>query len=708
VTFCFRDKHAAIGQALRAWLCISLLFAGLGLGAARERVQAASSVVLRYHIDRSAVPDWVTLRALTLRFDVDAADTVRAWGDGEPLNVDHDRRWGKAVVTTEATDLVLALEGESLDPSTVGSFHKATLRDDKLWAFSLTFDDGQLSVYQYAYPELSRYGYRAGVAVIGMWLDRDDGPAYGYCRPDQLQELLDAGWSIFNHSYNHYAAESNISFRDAQLCQQAIENRLNGYKATVFTAPHTSSLWQEIIDSNTEALGLYLLQLRSDTGETLLPVDAPVGLDNRAFHLGRADIKNWSKNGYNYFDQAHGRAMTGEQHHVWLSLHGHSALYDQDWCAVSDAASYLYYTYGEGGTDEVWVAPADEVFHYLVTRSYASVTRVDGDIQPPGAPHPDEWITYRQGSNGYAGWTDTHIQAWYPSRNNGKEGQMVLWTGASDRSSILMRAELTPPVEGARVVRATLSVYELSYSNNSSVDIALYPLLTPWAESEATWYRATNSAAWNTPGARAPGRDRAPYMEDGLHEGGCSSAPRWYLYDITKSAQRWAADASQNWGIMLEGPDEVSKGLYLASSEFPDLSLRPVIRVLWRWPDATPTPTPGPGRIQGLVWVDSNGNALREEGEAALSGAAVELWNEQEDSQGQRTSDMLGAFTFDNLTPGTYTIAQYPVPGYTLTTASVFTVTVSPSVDSQVAFGNRAMPTAQPGRILLPVVAVHP
>jgi hypothetical protein len=79
---------------------------------------------------------------------------------------------------------------------TVGSFQKAALLDDKLWAFSLTFDDGQLSVYQNAYPELSRYGYRAGVAVIGLWLDRNDGPTYGYCRAQELQELLDSGWSV--------------------------------------------------------------------------------------------------------------------------------------------------------------------------------------------------------------------------------------------------------------------------------------------------------------------------------------------------------------------------------------------------------------------------------------------------------------------------------------------------------------------------------
>jgi hypothetical protein len=509
----------------------------------------------------------------------------------------------------------------------------------------------------------------------------------------------------------HYSAESDISFRDAMLCQQAIREHLNGYQATVFTAPHVSPLWESIIDSNTDALGLYLLQLRSDTGETLLPVDAPVVLGSGAFHLGRADIKNWSKAGYNYFDQAHSLTMTGQQHPIWLSLHGHSVLYDQDWCGVSDAISYLYYTYGAAGTDEVWVAPADEVFHYLVTRSFASVTRVDGEIQEPGyITHPDEWITYRQGLNGYAGWTDTHIQMWYPSRNNGSQGQLVFWSGASDRSSVLLRAELAPPVAGARVVKATLSLHELSYSNNSSVNIALYPLLKLWSESEATWNRATSGVSWTSPGARAPGVDRAYYVEDGLHEGGCSSAPRWYLYDVTASAQRWAADPSQNFGVMLEGPDEVSKGLYLAGSEFPDQSLRPTLRVLWRWPEPDPTPTPTPtlvpGGIQGVIWVDGNGNAQRDVGEPALSDATVELWDVEDRSQGRRQSDVVGRFAFENLTPGSYTIAQYPMPGYALTTAGVLGVTVSSSIDSQVAFGNRAVPTIQPGRILLPIVAV--
>jgi hypothetical protein len=611
------------------------------------------------------------------------------------------------VVTTGATEVVLALEGESLDPSSVGAFQKATLRDDKLWAFSLTFDDGQFSVYQYAYPELSRYGYRAGVAVIGLWLDRDDGPTWGYCRSDELLELLGAGWSIFNHSYNHYAAESNISLNDAMLCQQAIERELDGYRATVFTAPHVSPLWQEVIDNNTETLGLYLLQLRADTGETLLPVDAPVLLGDGAFHLGRADIKNWSKDGYNYFDQAHGLAMTGEQQHVWLSLHGHNVLYDQDWCAVSDAASYLYYTYGAGGSDEVWVAPADEVFHYLVTRSYAAVSQVDvGDQGPGRALQSEAWITYRQGYQGYAGWTDTHVQVWYPSQNNGKQGQMVLWGSLADRSSLLVRAELTPPVAGAQVVQATLSLYELSYSNNGSIDISVYPLLVPWGESEATWYRATNDVWWHASGARAPGLDREQYAEDGLHEGGCGSAPRWYLVDLTESAQRWAAEPDQNFGVMLEGSDEVSKGIYLASSEYPDQSLRPALRVLWRWPEPEPTATPQPGWLRGAIWEDSNGNALRDDGEVALGGATVEMWDASEYSQGRRQSDALGEFMFENLEPGTYTIAQYPLPGYTLTTSAVFSVTISSHLESEVAFGNRAMPTAQPGPIFLPILVV--
>jgi hypothetical protein len=694
----------SIRQVLRSILCIVLLSAAAGMWGVRVQVRASSPLLLHYLIDRSAVPDWVTYRDLTLRFDVGDAEMVRAWGDGEPLNVDHDRRWGNAIVTTGASDVVLSLQGDDLDPSAVGDVVVAKLRDDKLWAFSLTFDDGQLSVYQYAYPELSRYGYRAGVAAIGLWLDRDDGPSYGYCRSDELQELINGGWSIFNHSYNHYAAESDISFGDAMQCQQAIESNLNGYRATVFTAPHVSSLWQDVIDNNTEALGLYLLQLRSDTGATLLPVDAPVTLGDRAFHLGRADIKNWSKDGYNYLDQAHTLAMTGEQRHIWLSMHGHSVLYDEDWCAVSDAASYLYYTYGEGGSDEVWVAPADEVFHYLVTRSYASVIRTDEAIPEPvrNAP-PDEWITYRQGVNGYAGWSDTHIQVWYPSRNNGSQGQMVLWASAADRSSLLLRAELIPPVAGAQVLRATLSLYELSYSNNASVDIALYPLLMPWTEAETTWYRAMSGVWWNTAGARSPGLDRALYPEDGLHEGGCESAPRWYLYDITESAQRWVADPAQNYGVILEGSDEVSKGLYLASSEYPDLSLRPTLRVLWRYPE--PEPTPEPGRLVGQVWEDSNANALRDAGEAALSGVTVELWDAEEYSLGHRQSDGLGEFTFDNLSPGAYTIAQYPLPGYTLTTAGVYSVTVSPRLDSQVIFGNRAVPTIQPpGPIFLPIL----
>ena len=549
------------------------------------------TVFWRYTIDRSAVPDWVTFRDLTLRIDVGSVQAVWAWGDGQPLAVRRDAEAGVVVVTTAASELLLALQGEDLDG--LGGYTVATLKDDKLWAYSLTFDDGLYSVYQYAWPELQRYDYRAGVAVIGWWLDREDALENGYCSANELSELLEAGWSIFNHSYRSFNAPSDITFEEAWLCQEAIRNNLAGYQATVFTVPFANPLWEQVIDDNAQELGLYLMQLRSDGAGPIQLVDDDVVLTQGTYHLNRRDIKQWVReDSFNYFDQAHWLATDDPPQHAWVTLHGHEVLYDQDWCAVAYSASYLYHTYGAGGTDEVWMAPADEVFQYLVVRSYAQVSRSEGTPRDLGEPvRGDTAIFYRQGSDGYTGWDDTYIQEWSPTANYASQHSMLLRGGEGGRSTLLLRMDVAPPDEEAIVLDATLSLYATSHTNPAEVDLTVYPLLREWNPAQVTWNNALRDVAWELAGARAVGVDRGGEPGDVVHVGDCPEGERWYAFDVTEFVAHWLAHPDEDCGLLIAGDDRVAKGSYFSSSDHPYVSLRPVLRVLYGWPMIEPTPT---------------------------------------------------------------------------------------------------------------------
>jgi peptidoglycan/xylan/chitin deacetylase (PgdA/CDA1 family) len=62
----------------------------------------------------------------------------------------------------------------------------------------ITFDDGDISVFEYAYPIMAKYGF-AGVAyIVGNRLQAD-----GFMNPEQLQRLVRHGWEIGSHSMSH-------------------------------------------------------------------------------------------------------------------------------------------------------------------------------------------------------------------------------------------------------------------------------------------------------------------------------------------------------------------------------------------------------------------------------------------------------------------------------------------------------------------------
>ncbi len=72
----------------------------------------------------------------------------------------------------------------------------------------ITFDDGYESFYEYVYPILQEYGYKAVLSVVGIYADQysevdDHHIRYSHCTWEQLKEMQDSGLvEIGNHSYN--------------------------------------------------------------------------------------------------------------------------------------------------------------------------------------------------------------------------------------------------------------------------------------------------------------------------------------------------------------------------------------------------------------------------------------------------------------------------------------------------------------------------
>lgn len=98
---------------------------------------------------------------------------------------------------------------------------------------SFTFDDADLSVYNSAFPVLSRLGCVACVYVVPQYVDRGYYILRGEKRAvmswGQLRHLAEAGWDIGSHSFSHAPLPICCDERleqEVSWARSAIEDRL--------------------------------------------------------------------------------------------------------------------------------------------------------------------------------------------------------------------------------------------------------------------------------------------------------------------------------------------------------------------------------------------------------------------------------------------------------------------------------------------------
>lgn len=100
-----------------------------------------------------------------------------------------------------------------------------------------------------------------------------------------------------------------------------------------------------------------------------------------------------------------------------------------------------------------------------------------------------------------------------------------------------------------------------------------------------------------------------------------------------------------------------------------------------------------PAKITGTVFVDNNGNGVLDSGESGVAGRTVFLNNDNtgkpDSSNPSTTTDSSGNFTFNNVTPGAYTVMEVLPANITLTTPTQSITVTAHQTTSGVNFGER-------------------
>ena len=219
----------------------------------------------------------------------------------------------------------------------------------------------------------------------------------------------------------------------------------------------------------------------------------------------------------------------------------------------------------------------------------------------PMATPPLEFIplTFQQGVNGYWGTQDTFINEWSSEENSGSDWHLSVRPSKGQLS--LLRFDVSQVPAEADVAMATLKVYAVRRSNDNSTELKAWMVNTKWEASEATWTYATATEEWGQPGCNAIPADRSDTATTpaGLPEPGL-----WCTLDVSEMVREWVVSPDTNQGLLLGSGGNVEVRYDLASSEYPQVELRPILTILYAL-RPTPTPTPTLPPILEIVKEDS-------------------------------------------------------------------------------------------------------
>lgn len=229
----------------------------------------------------------------------------------------------------------------------------------------------------------------------------------------------------------------------------------------------------------------------------------------------------------------------------------------------------------EGETVYFWIGnPPERVLAdqtgiwHSADSSRLDLTASHPTATPTSTPIPAEWrallplitktnptagelhvVTFQAGLNGYAGASDTTLDAWSPSIPKGDEESLTLTT--YDVREALLRFDLSAIPSTAVVIEARLELYASAQNGSANPRAGAFRVHRHWEESEASWLEAAAGIPWESAGCSGPrDREEAPISSSQL-----TRSNWWYTWDITPLARDWVRVPSSNAGLLLKTLD---------------------------------------------------------------------------------------------------------------------------------------------------------
>jgi hypothetical protein len=208
----------------------------------------------------------------------------------------------------------------------------------------------------------------------------------------------------------------------------------------------------------------------------------------------------------------------------------------------------------------------------------------------PGPTPQPVTLALQQDTDGYAGATDTTLNAWLPAAPQGDATLLRLRYNAGTQQTThmapLLRFDLALLPAETHLVQASLRLYLVETERPRDIRGAIHGLLRSWNEATATWLGPAAGQTWAEPGAQGIGADHLSWATDRQV---ITVASRWYTFDVTQLVETWVADPASNRGLIVlaePGDSQTNFEVHFASREYTDRALRPQLTVTYWIPAA--------------------------------------------------------------------------------------------------------------------------
>lgn len=303
-------------------------------------------------------------------------------------------------------------------PSDSLFFSIAPLKYDKSFAFSFTLDDGLVSDYLVAYP-FFQGGRVAGSHIDHLGKDQGgDGQYYtglyftdgcgnkvsfkpsiainaksidsaepisnpGFLTWKQVDILFKSGWGVLNHSYSHATGRNVDVYKEIEK-NNKIVNRDIGFTMKGFVVPggHNDKISNGPYAQAAFNLGMETVQ-NEHYGNYLIKIDTIRHLEN--LQLGRlfmhtiGDSILWIRSGPNQRIKGNYEKLfstinshLAENKPFWINAFTHGVGNQNIWGISMTFPDFTNFfdeieaRYGQKGNDNIWMAPTQEVYDYLL------------------------------------------------------------------------------------------------------------------------------------------------------------------------------------------------------------------------------------------------------------------------------------------------------------------------------------------------------